>query len=194
MMINVVTLMMIAWLVAAFPAAASTENVTLSSAGGRVSNGAWSITFDAVDTETDKDRRADCHPTDTWWLEFRQTEKLLARKLICSTYSIGPEIIIDRKGNPFVLMNVNEGRGSGARARFLVISVWNGVTLQDVQRIWLGESMTPFLAFDYPVEIETPRAGGLVLRLNLNVEGQTDPDWPTPRSVPRRMEFRVFYD
>lgn len=184
----------LALFLAVSPTATKADAGAISLQGSTVSNGTWSIAFDLVDQNVDTDRRTDCHPTNTWWLEFSKNDQRLDRKLVCSTYSLGPEIIVDQKGQPFILTYVNEGQGSGARISFLVVSVWNGVNLQDVQRLWLGESMTPYLAFDYHVTVETPRDGGLLLRLDLKVEGRSDPQWPTPRPVPQRIEIRIAND
>jgi hypothetical protein len=154
----------------------------------------WAVTAGLLSPSAASDFVPGCDPINAYWIELRKDGKPLAKDFRCSTYWLDAQIVIDAKGNPFVLIRRNEGQGSNARSEYLDVAVWNGEFLLTVQTAPLGLPQGPAGVLEFTYTVSKLPEGGLELQFEMRMNSDNAAkSLPKPKPIPRQMTVRIVY-
>jgi hypothetical protein len=90
--------------------------------------------------------------------------------------------VTDARGDHYILLDHAEGHGTGATTGFLTVYRLDDVYLDERARLLVWSSAGPGASSDYGFRVVTPPGGGIVIRGQWTITGQSERSLQPPRS------------
>ena len=143
-------------------------------------------------TEPDLRNRANCdYPDEARTLTLREGRGRLVQERYCSAYGGGhTRVIVDARGDPYLLRTEGEGRGTRATTTYLTVYKYSEEELDERGRFIIDQPVDFHADSVFDYQAYTPSGGGLVISGPWRIDGELS----DPRYAPARRRTTLEID